>query len=521
MDGAALGNFSREVWAARAARRVARSPILMAASEIYPLAKTGGLGDVCGALPKALNALGADVRLILPAYESATDTALDLRVATDLGEICGVPNVRLLAGFTPDAGLPVWLVDCPDLYRRAGSPYLDAAGIDWPDNDLRFGVFCHAVARCARSGGALGWSPHVVHCHDWQTGLVPLLLARANGHRVRSVFTTHNAAFQGNFGLDCATRLGLPQELLGPDGIEFYGRLSFLKAGVLYADALTTVSPRYAREICTPEFGCGLDGVFRARAGDLVGILNGIDTALWNPGTDPHIAAHFCAGDTTGKHACKADLQRELHLAEAPDRPLAAFVARLTTQKMADIVLERLPHMLARHPDLQWAVLGRGERALEQGFAALAPQFPGRLGVRIGYAEPIAHRVQAGADLLLHGARFEPCGLSQMHAMRYGTVPVVRRVGGLAESVVDIDDAARAERPATGFAFDQPTGDAMDEAMDRCLHTYRASTEAWHQLQANGMAGDFGWERSARRYLDVYAGRSVAAAGAAPAGAMT
>jgi starch synthase len=476
---------------------------LLVASEIYPLAKTGGLGDVCGALPKALNAAGADVRLLLPGYESALDTVLRQRTVADLGTVCGIDGVRLVAGLTPDAGLPVWLVDSPHLYRRPGTPYQDAQGGDWPDNDVRFGVLCQVAAWCAREGQTLGWSADVVHCHDWQAGLVPLLLQHRNGGtRARSVFTIHNAAFQGNFDLASAARLGVPHELLGPDGVEFYGRLSFLKAGARYADVLTTVSSRYAREICTSQFGCGLEGVYRERAHEMVGILNGIDTSVWNPQTDPHIAAHFSADDTSGKRACKADLQREFGLAEAPERPLAAFVARLTAQKMADVLLERLPRMLQRHPDLQCAVLGQGDRVLEEGFARLAPHFPGRLGIRIGYSEPIAHRVQAGADALLHGARFEPCGLSQMHAMRYGTVPVVRRVGGLAESVVDLEESEL--RPATGFAFDQATGDAMDEGLDRCLRTYRGASTAWRALQANGMASDFGWERAAKDYLDAY-----------------
>jgi starch synthase len=479
--------------------------ILMAASEIYPLAKTGGLADVLGALPSALRDLGADLRLLLPAYPSALDAVRDANVVANLGEVCGVQGVRILAGRTPDTGLPVWLVDCPALYRRPGSPYQDASGEDWPDNWLRFGVFCHVVAWCARASHVLDWRPDVVHCHDWQTGLIPLLLRRGDGaHRAHTLFTLHNAAFHGSFEIDTARRLGIAQDLLHPDGVEFYGKLSFLKAGVRYADKLSTVSPRYAREICTPEFGCGLDGLYAARAGDLTGILNGIDTALWNPATDSSLAACFSASNSAGKRLCKAALQREFRLAEAPAPPLLAFVARLTTQKMADVVLDRLPAMFTRHPDLQCVVLGRGERLFEDGFARLQPHFPGRLGVRIGYSEALAHRIQAGADILLHGARFEPCGLTQMHAMRYGTVPIVRGVGGLAETVIDADMDIPGPLASTGFVFAEASGEAMDAALDRCLRTYREAPTAWHTLQTRAMLGDFGWARSARAYIDLY-----------------
>ena len=510
-----IGNVDRRV-VAIAPRRAKLPRILMAASEIYPLAKTGGLADVLGALPNALHDLGADLRLLLPAYESALDTVRDANVVANLGEVCGAQSVRLLAGRTPDTGLPVWLVDCPELYRRPGSPYQDASGEDWPDNWLRFGVFGQVVAWCARAGDVLDWRPDVVHCHDWQTGLVPLLLRRSDGaHRAHSVFTLHNASFQGNFDIDAARRLGIPQDLLHPDGVEFYGKLSFLKTGVRYADKLSTVSPRYAREICTPEFGCGLDGLYAARAGDLTGILNGIDTALWNPATDSSLAARFSAGSCAGKRLCKADLQREFQLAEAPARPLLAFVARLTTQKMADVVLDRLPAMLARHPDLQCVVLGRGERTFEDGFVRLQARFPGCVGVRIGYTEALAHRIQAGADILLHGARFEPCGLTPMHAMRYGTVPIVRGVGGLAETVIDADMDAPGAQASTGFVFADASAEAMDAALDRCLGTYREAPTAWHALQTRGMRGDFGWARSARAYLDLYrtlaVGRHMAA----------
>lgn len=476
----------------------------MVASEAYPLAKTGGLADVLGALPNVLRGIGVDVRLLVPGYESVLDTLRATRVLADLGEVCGVEGVRLLAGLTPDTGLPAWVVDCPSLYRRPGTPYQDAGGADWPDNWLRFGVFGHVAASCARADRGLDWEPDVLHCHDWQAGLVPLLLHTANGaRRAHTLFTLHNAAFQGNFDLDVAARLGIAPRLLDPAGVEFYGKLSFLKAGIRYADRLTTVSPRYAREICTPEFGCGMDGLYASRATDLTGILNGIDTTLWDPAHDSHLAAPFSVDHLAGKQHAKADLQRAFRLIEAPTRPLLAYVARLTTQKMADVVAERLPAMLARHGDLQCVVLGCGERVFEEAFLRLQSHFHGRLGVHIGYSEALAHRIQAGADALLHGARFEPCGLTQMHAMRYGTVPVACAVGGLAETVIDLDANDPAHAP-TGFVFAAATPEAMDAAVDRCLHVYRAAPAAWRALQAEGMRFDSGWARSARAYLDLY-----------------
>jgi starch synthase len=476
--------------------------VLLASAEIFPLAKTGGLADVCAALPRALHSLGADVRLLLPAYESALDGLRAPRVAADLGLLLGVP-ARLLEGELPDSGLPIWLVDCPSLYRRPGTPYQDAQGADWPDNALRFGVFCHAAAHIALGESGLDWQPQVLHCHDWHTGLAPYLVARAGGKRPSTVFTIHNAAFQGCFPLDAGERLGLPAEALGVDGMEFYGKLSFLKGAICYADRLTTVSRSYARELLTPELGFGLEGLIAARAGDFIGILNGIDTELWNPATDAFIAQRYSAEDLDGKAACKAELQGSSGIAEDAGAPLVAFASRLTSQKMADVALERLPNTLAQHPRMQFVLLGSGEHALESGFAELARQFPGRLGVHIGYSEAEEHCLHAGADILLHGSRFEPCGLAQMYAMRYGTLPVVRRVGGLADTVTDREN---------GFVFDEASAPAMEQALERSLASYEAQPQRWHGLQQRAMQSDFAWQRPALEYLGVYAARDCGAA---------
>ncbi|MDH3319831.1 MAG: glycogen synthase GlgA [Betaproteobacteria bacterium] len=474
--------------------------VLLVSSEIHPLAKTGGLADVCAALPRALAKRGADVRLLMPAYDSALAQLGAAHVAADLGEMLGCEPVRLLQGHMPATGLPVWLLDCPPLYRRPGTPYQDAQGEDWPDNWLRFGLLAHAAARLALGNAGLEWRPDVLHCHDWPTGLAAYLVARVAGTRPHTLFTIHNAAFQGNFPLDCASRLALPQEVLTPDAMEFWGRLSFLKAGVRYADRISTVSPTYARELRTPEYGCGMEGLFEQRAGDFVGILNGIDTERWDPRTDACIAEHYSPDAPQGKAACKAELQRASLLAVDPEAPVMAFASRVTWQKMADLVLERMPRMLARHPRLQFALLGAGERKLERGFEGLAPQFTRRLGIHIGYAEREEHRLQAGADLLLPGARYEPCGLAHMIGMRYGALPVARRTGGIADTV---------EEAANGFLFDAPTGDDMEAAVERSLDTYARRPRTWAALRERAMRGEYGWDRAAHAYLELYAGAAA------------
>jgi starch synthase len=489
----------------QAPRQECASPLrlLFAASEIQPLSKTGGLGDVCATLPRSLAERHVDVRLLTPAYPSALAAVVQMQPAVDLGEVLG-EQLRLIPGRVPGSGLPVWLVDCARLYRRPGGPYQDADGRDWDDNDWRFGVFCHVAARLALGHTGIRWRPDIVHCHDWQTGLVPLLLSLSSEPRPRSVFTIHNAAFQGLCALETGDRLQLPRSAKSVDGAEFYGRLSFLKAGVRYADKLTAVSPRYARELRTPEFGMGLEGLFQARAQDLTGIMNGIDDTLWDPAVDAELPQRYSHLDRRGKTACKLDLQRSLGLHENAAAPLAIFASRLTPQKMADTLLQSLPGMMSRHPQLQFAMLSRGDRELEQSFSRLAAAFPGRASVRIDYAEPCARRLHAGGDLLLHGARFEPCGLVQQYAMRYGTLPVVRRVGGLADSVTDADEPQYDGRSPNGFVFDDASGSAFETAIARGVHTYEHRLEVWQALQQAAMAADWGWNRAVGDYLDLY-----------------
>ena len=478
--------------------------VLLVSSEIHPLAKTGGLADVCAGLPVALARHGADVRFLMPAYEPAIERLRGPAALADLGEMLGFERLRLIGGRMPDTHLPVWLLDCPELYRRPGTLYQDPDGRDWPDNWLRFGLLAHAAARIATGTAPLDWRPDALHCHDWPAGLAPYLVAQATGARPRTLFTVHNAAFQGNFGLECAARLGLPPEVLTPAGMEFWGRLSFLKAGIRYADRVNTVSPTYARELRTPEFGCGLEGLFQERGDSLAGILNGIDTERWDPGRTDGIAARFTAEAPEGKAACKAALQAELHLERDPHAPLVAFASRVTWQKMADVTLERLPAMLVEHPRLQFALLGTGERALELGFARLAPRFLGRLSVRCWYDEDAERRLQAGADVLLHGSRYEPCGLAHKIAMRYGALPIVRRTGGLADTVTE---------GVNGFVFDAPAGEDMLAAVGRCLETHAHRPAQWQAMRGRAMRGDYGWERPAAEYLALYGARAAAAQG--------
>lgn len=473
--------------------------VLFVCSEAYPLAKTGGLADVGAALPLALAELGVDMRVVVPGYEQALAAAANKITRLRLGDGAGAP-AQLVEARMPDSGLPVWLIDCPALFRRPGGPYQDEAGADWPDNAQRFGEFSRAVARLALGGIAGEWRPDVVHANDWHTGLVPLLMSGA-ASRPATLFTIHNLAYQGVFPASILAGLGLPWDVFTPEAIEFYGQVSFLKAGIRYSDRLTTVSPSYAREIMTPEHGCGLDGLLRNRARHLHGILNGVDYRLWNPAADPHLEQGFTSRDLAGKRACKEAVQRELGLDERPEVPLIVYLSRVTHQKMADVVLGALPAIL--DGPVQFALLGDGDTGLVARFAEAARTAPRRLAARSGYGEPLAHRLLAGADLLLHPSRFEPCGLTPLYALRYGALPIVRRVGGLSDTIVDADERALRRGAATGFVFREASAAAMLDCLDRALALHRQPI-AWRRAQATAMRRDFGWEASARRYLALY-----------------
>lgn len=472
--------------------------VLFAAAEAFPLAKTGGLADVVGALPVALSKLGTDVRIMLPGYEHALDLARGLSVVAG-GDL---PDERLLSGWMPDTGLPVLLFDAPDFFKRGGHPYMDEQGHPWPDNDRRYAAFCRAAAQVALGRTGLGWRPEIVHAHDWQTGLLPAYMHFSAEAHPRTVFTIHNLAFQGNFPMSSFPALGLPAEAATQDGIEFHDQLSFLKAGILYSDRVTTVSPNYAREIMTPEFGCGLDGLLRARRADFSGILNGIDDRIWDPANDPHLAQRFSAGDPTGKRACKQALLRQMNLPPDMDVPVIASVNRLTHQKMADVLLDVLPH-LVDHGAMFVVIHGQGDRSYETDFLTAARHHAGNVSVRIGYDEGLAHQVFAGADMFLSLARFEPCGLTAMYAMRYGAIPIASPVGGMVDSVEDAGELETEPGCGTGFLCDGNDVEALDRAVARAVSWYRAG-DAWTRLRHRAMSKDLCWDGSAHSYSRLY-----------------
>jgi len=470
--------------------------ILFATSEAYPLLKTGGLADVSGALPTALAKAGDDVRIIMPAYPQALETAQDKRGGVSLGDPLGTGEVRLIEASMPGSGVPVWLVDCPALYTRDGNPYVGPDGRDWPDNHLRFAMLSRAAAMLSVSGNAAGWTPDVVHANDWQTGLIPAYLYFWGGRHARTLFTVHNLQYQGLFPAGVLGALGLPAEAHSIDGLEYHGHLSFLKAGLHYSDALTTVSPTYAREIQTLKHGCGMDGLLRLRANFLSGLLNGIDMNDWNPAADPRIAHPYSAGRIAGKAKNKARLQREMGLPVEPRAPLFGMVTRLTEQKGIDMVIEIAPKLVEL--GAQIVILGSGDKTWESALSELAVTFP-RISVSIGYDENLAHRLIAGADVFMMPSRFEPCGLTQMYALRYGTLPLVHRTGGLADTVVDI----AATGMGTGFVFDEPESEAMMAAAIRALDLYDDKA-AWKKIQVRTMCRDFSWETAAQAYKTLY-----------------
>ncbi|WP_448203631.1 glycogen synthase GlgA [Azospirillum sp. sgz302134] len=481
--------------------------VLFVTPECYPLVKTGGLADVSAALPAALNHAGADVRLLMPGYPAVLNGLTNLHEVGELiTDLPGCDRAQLMIGRTPD-GVLAYALDAPSLFNRPGNPYLGPDGNDWPDNALRFAALSWCAAGFASHASYdPWWRPDVLHGHDWQTGLIPAYLTlrpdRFDGpFRPATVMTIHNIAYQGQFGAWMMGDLGLPSAAYRVDGVEYYGGIGYLKAGCLYADRLTTVSPTYAHEIQTDEHGSGLQGLLAGRADALTGILNGVDYHVWDPTTDPLIAARYSANDLGGKDLCKADLQSAFGLDRRPDAPLAAVVSRLTWHKGLDLVLEAATQWVAWGGQL--VVLGTGEHGLEAGFRHLATWHPQSVGVRIGYDEALSHRIQAGADILLVPSRSEPCGLTQLYALKYGTLPLVRRTGGLADTIVDANPAAANDGSATGFQFVNPTAQELTWALRRAMTSYR-KPERWHTMQQRAMTRDFGWHGPAEEYMELY-----------------
>ncbi len=476
--------------------------VLHVAAEVFPLVKTGGLADVVAALPVAQAEQGADVRLLLPGLPPVMDAVQGARTVVDIGACFGALRVRLLLARMPGSKLPVYVVDAPYLYRRGGGPYQNSQGEEWPDNLQRFALLGWVAAHLAADDADPLWTPDIVNAHDWHAAMACAYIDEQGARRAASVFTVHNLAFQGLFPMHDWAMLGLASRLMSPTGLEFHGQLSFMKAGLMFADRVTTVSPTYAREIATHEFGCGLDGVIRGRENHVTGILNGIDTELWNPATDAAIAARYDAERLAGKTACRQALQAELGLDPDERALLLTVVSRLTAQKGLDLVLAAMPELLRQ--GVQFAVQGTGEPALEAAFRMAQQAHPGRVHVHIGYDEARAHRLVAAADVIAVPSRFEPCGLTQMYGLRYGTLPVVRRVGGLADTVVDADATALADGRATGFTFDAATPAAFERCTLRALELKRAPAQ-WSRLVRNAMGQSLSWAGPAQDYLALYA----------------
>lgn len=473
--------------------------LLFASSEVVPLAKTGGLADVAAALPAALAAAGLEVRIVMPAYRGCRAKLVD---AQPIGEF----RVReqaftIIEGRLPGNAARVWLVDCTGLYGRPGDPYHDERHVPWADNAWRFACFAEAVARLARGEGNGGWQADVVHCNDWQTGLVPALLKQQPA-APRCVFTIHNLAYGGLFDRADFDRLGLPPAWWSIEGLEFHGQWSMLKAGLVFSDAITTVSPSYAREIQTPAFGCGFEGLLRHLSGKLHGILNGIDTEVWDPRRDALLVQTYGLDDiAAGKRANRLALQAELGLVPDDSAVLIGMVGRMTDQKGTDLVLEALPELMAL--PIQIAMLASGDRAQEAAFYQAAQRHVGRIGLRIAYDEGLAHRIEAGADVFLMPSRFEPCGLNQMYSQRYGTPPIVRRVGGLADTVTDATPAALAEGRATGIVFEDADRGGVVYGVRRAVELLR-DADAHRSLVHAGMTRDFSWASAAEAYRRLY-----------------
>lgn len=474
---------------------------LSVASEVYPLIKTGGLADVAGALPGALAVEGVATRVLLPGYPAVLAALQGAEAVLDLNPLSG-DAARLLAGRA--GGLDLFVLDAPHLYDRPGNPYSGPDGADWPDNPQRFAALAQVAAQLGQ-GALPGFLPDVVHAHDWQAGLAPAYLhyaaVQSGTRRPGTVMTVHNLAFQGQCDRAWLPTLGLPPESWAIDGVESYGGIGFLKAGLQMADRVTTVSPTYAAEIRTPAGGMGLDGLLRYRGAAVSGILNGIDTAVWDPASDPHLPAPYSAGALAGRQASRQALRSRLGLIDDDSGPVVGIVSRLSWQKGMDTVLDALPALLRQ--DMRLAVLGAGDRDLQDGFARAAAANPGRVGLHLGYDESLAHLIQGGCDALLVPSRFEPCGLTQLCALRYGALPVVARVGGLADTVIDANEMALAAGVGTGLQFANATPDALEAVLDRLAVLWRDQA-AWGRVQHNGMASDVSWAGPARRYSALY-----------------
>ncbi|MBL1433435.1 MAG: glycogen synthase GlgA [Gammaproteobacteria bacterium] len=472
---------------------------LFAASEAHPLIKTGGLGDVAGALPIALQKSGTDIRVVLPAYRKVLEKAGRLElVSSQLDSI--PPTVRILEGRLPNTNILLWLVDAPTLFDRSGEPYSDTSGEDWPDNALRYSTFSKVVSAIANDKAKLNWRPDVVHCNDWQTGLVPALLSLEK-QRPATIFTIHNMAYQGTFDWQQFNQLDLPSSLWSVESMEFYNQVSFLKGGIMHSDVVNTVSPRYAKEICTAEFGCGLEGVLQQRQERLSGILNGVDYDVWDPRNDPLIARQYDYGMFRFKRQNKVALQKEMGLEVDPTIPMLGLVGRMVDQKGIDLIIDLLPKLSRQR--VQFVCLGSGVKAYEEEISRIVARNSAKFACHIGYNEQLAHQIEASADIFLMPSRFEPCGLNQIYSLRYGTAPIVHNTGGLADTVTDATKANLQAGKATGFVFEQARLADFERTVTRALNLFE-QPRMWKKLVKAGMAQDYGWDISANAYIELY-----------------
>ena len=475
-----------------------KQKVLYASSEVYPFMKTGGLADVAQSLPTSIRSMGADIRVIMPNYgslniaESNCELVAQFKVNQD--------QVRLLETCIPNTSVPVILVDSPRWFEREGNPYLDSEGAPWPDNAHRFALFSRVICMVALNQASLEWSPNLVHCNDWQTGLA-LALLRSEGVSKGLIFTIHNIAYQGVFPYTDFQSLKLPDELWSIDTLEYYGQMCFLKGGITCSNQLNTVSPRFAEEIQTTEYGFGMDGLLRSLSGKLSGVINGVDLNEWSPKKDKHISHFYDMESLEIKAENKLELQQQFNFIVDKSIPLFASITRLVEQKGIDLIVEILKKLLVL--DVQIIMLGSGDEEIENRLLEIARANKNKFHVVIGYDETLAHRLTAAADIYLMPSRFEPCGLNQMYSQIYGTVPVVRKTGGLADTVVDYKDELQAGNTATGFVFEENRSDELFEAITKALDCY-ADKKLWRQIQLNGMKQDYSWQSSARKYLSIY-----------------
>ncbi len=476
--------------------------VLFVTSEAFPLIKTGGLADVSGALPKAIKNLpnfSGDIKILLPAYTGVLEKLQSVQhvgFIEALGEHCA-----LYIGKMPDSDVEVIAIKNSSLYERDGSPYNDINGVDWPDNALRFGVLSRIASLLTTTSSPFSWRPDLIHCNDWQTGLTPIYVKLVDKTLTKTLFSIHNMAYQGNFDSSTMKQLQLPPAHFNMNGYEFYHQISFMKAGLYYADHLSTVSPTYAKEIQTIDYGFGMHGLLKTRQDKLTGILNGIDTQGWNPKTDRYLNAHYSTSSMVGKKTIKRDLQKALGLTIDADAPLLGIVSRFAYQKGLDLLPKIIPTLVAE--GCQIAILGSGEKLLEESFNNLHKSYPNQIGVKIGYNENLSHHIMAGADMFIMPSRFEPCGLNQLYGLTYGTPPIVTATGGLADSVVDSNAITISNNTATGFVIKNVTQVSLLVAIRHAIDLWK-DKKTWRKIQKNGMKTDVSWASSAISYLELY-----------------